>query len=176
MQLTSTTRPGVTAAFLVEQPAVLRLPSHQRRTGRVTATLTIVSNAPDSPHMVTLGGTGTAPVLAVSQSSLDFGEQALGSTSLTRTLTVTNTGTAPLLLTNIGVTGTHASDFRHQPTCGSSLAVGRSCRVDVTFRPTTLGSRTAELSIMTNASGSPHMVSLTGIARRTVLLLPLVLR
>ena len=81
---------------------------------------------------------------------LSFGEQDVGSTSLTQTATLTNTGTAPLALSSITLTGTHAADFHHQTTCGSSLAVGATCSIGVIFTPSSSGARTASIAIVTD--------------------------
>src|SRR5207253_2845911 len=54
-----------------------------------------------------------------------------------------------------------SSDLTH--TCGSSLVVGSSCSISVTFKPTASGIRTAALSISDNAAGSPQKVTLSAI-------------
>src|SRR5581483_10084328 len=49
--------------------------------GARSATLTIASNAPGSPHPVTLAGTGTAPVFAATPTDVNFNDQEIGTTS-----------------------------------------------------------------------------------------------
>jgi trimeric autotransporter adhesin len=71
-------------------------------------------------------------------------------------------GTATLTITGIAITGTNAGDFAQTHTCGSSLAAGASCTINVTFKPTAIGSRSAALSVTDNATGSPQHVPLSG--------------
>jgi hypothetical protein len=73
-------------------------------------------------------------------------------------VTLTNTGTAPLSITNVA---TSPSDFGSLNACGSSLAAGASCAIGVFFDPTVGGVRRGTLTITDNA-GSPQVVALTG--------------
>src|SRR5206468_1770224 len=75
-------------------------------TGAKTASVSIASNAAGSPHSVALTGAGVAPALSVSPASLTFGSQTVNTTSAAQTLTVTNSGTAPLLVGAVTKTGT----------------------------------------------------------------------
>jgi alpha-1,3-glucanase-like protein/F5/8 type C domain-containing protein/CARDB protein/ASPM-SPD-2-Hydin domain-containing protein len=93
--------------------------------------------------------------LVPNPTSLAFGAQALATTSAARTVTVTNSGTGAANLSSI-TTGN--PDFALQSsTCGASLAIGSSCTVGVTFRPSAAGSRTGSLSF-----GGLVAVPLTG--------------
>ena len=71
---------------------------------------------------------------------------------------MTNVGADPLIVANISVSG----DFAQVNSCGSTVAPGSTCSIVVTFTPTLAGSRTGTLSIVDNAAGAPHSVSLTG--------------
>src|SRR6185436_3816448 len=64
--------------------------------GPRSAALSIGSDAAGSPHGVTLTGNGVQPGIQVIPTSLDFGDQRVGVVSASRSITVTNTGTAPL--------------------------------------------------------------------------------
>jgi hypothetical protein len=101
---------------------------------------------------------GGVPVAHVSANSLAYGNQTVGSTTVAQTVTLSNVGAATLAFNSIAATG----DFGQTNDCGSMLDVGESCRVNVTFTPTAVGSRTGFLSISDNASGSPQQVSLSG--------------
>lgn len=135
--------------------------------GSRNASLSIVDDAANSPQSIALSGTGTTPAPAVSltPTSLSFGSQVVGSTSPAQSVTLTNAGTAALTLTNIAVGGTNASDFAETTTCPSgpsTLAVGASCTISFTFSPSASGSRSANLTLTDNASGSPQSLSLGG--------------
>jgi hypothetical protein len=72
-------------------------------------------------------------------------------------------GTTALSITSIVVTGVEAGDFpKTGTTCGSTLAAAASCTVSLTFKPSTTGSRSANLTVTDNASGSPQHVTLSG--------------
>jgi uncharacterized repeat protein (TIGR01451 family) len=139
--------------------------------GSRSATLSVPSNATSSPTMVELLGTGTAsippPAVGVSPSSIDFGDQLVGSTSGAHPVTVTNaaaSGSQSLTLGQLTVGGTNAAEFSlGNDTCSNaSLAPGGSCTVDVRFAPSQVGSRSANLNITSNAASSPDSVALSG--------------
>jgi len=112
-------------------------------------------------------GSATVSVLlpattdSLSQTSLTFANQAIGSSSATQTVTLTNTGTLPLI-GSIAMTGTNAGDFSQTNTCGSIVAAGGKCTISVDFKPTQMGARTASITITDNTSSSPESVALSG--------------
>lgn len=63
---------------------------------------------------------------------------------------------------HISIGGKNAGDFAQTHTCGTMLSEGSSCSIDVTFKPTSSGTRTAAVSVTDNATDSPQMVSLSG--------------
>lgn len=103
-----------------------------------------------------------APLAAVSQSSLTFAAQPLGTTSSPQSVTLTNNGTGPLNLSNVAITGTNSGDFPLTNACPSALAVGASCQISVSFVPTANGPRGASLAFTDNAPGTPQTVLLSG--------------
>jgi probable HAF family extracellular repeat protein len=129
--------------------------------GTRTAALSVSDNVAGSPQKVTLSGIGTTAKL--SPTILSFGTVAIGTTSPAKTVTLTNVGTTTLTISGIAITGVNPGDFAQTHTCGSSLSVGASCSISVTFKPTASGTRTAALSVTDNAAGSPQTVPLGGI-------------
>jgi len=99
-----------------------------------------------------------APVVSLSPSSLNFGNQQTGTTSAAQTVTLTNTGGATLTISSISVTGV----FGQTNGCGATLAPLGSCNISVTFSPAATGAASGTLSVSDNASGSPHTSSLSG--------------
>jgi FG-GAP-like repeat/Abnormal spindle-like microcephaly-assoc'd, ASPM-SPD-2-Hydin len=129
-------------------------------TGNRTGTLTITDNAPGSPQVVNLTGTGIAsPLVTLSATTVSLGGQILGTTSATQTVTLTNSGDATLNITGFAIT---PAAFSETNTCGGSLGVGASCMVSVTFTPSAAGQVDGTLTIADNAFGSPQHVSLSG--------------
>ena len=98
---------------------------------------------------------------ALNPAGLVFPAQSLNTTSQSQTITVTN-GDNPQTISSIIVSGTNAAEFAETSTCGSSLAVGATCTITVSFTPTAPGIRKAAIIITDSAPGSPQVVNLTG--------------
>ena len=79
--------------------------------------------------------TGGGSVLAVDPVSIDFGQVEQGLTSAPTTVTLTNTGSASVDVTEINVTGTDAGDFSHTFVAPVTIAGGSTNTFDVTFSP-----------------------------------------
>ena len=98
----------------------------------------------------------------VSPASLSFRNQALDTSSTSREVTLTSTGTTNLNISSITITGSNASDFTATSHCPASLAPGRRCTIDVQFTPSQTGARTAAVTITDNAASSPQTARLSG--------------
>ena len=103
------------------------------------------------------------PVAGLSPSTLTFTAYS-GTTSAAQTVTLSNTGNAPLTITSISLGGTNASSFTQTNTCSTSVAAGSNCTISVKFSPAATGSFSATLSVIDNAAGSPHTSALSGTA------------
>ena len=126
------------------------------------------------PGAIEFGSSSGVASFSVSPSTVAFGNQAIGTASSPRTITVTNTGNEPL---NGGTfTFGAATPFTRAPfflggTCGTTLAVGASCTFNVVFTPPTgtangtnfTGSLTVSFTGPTGpATGTGTPVTLTG--------------
>lgn len=134
--------------------------------GPRSAILNVTDNAPGQLQTDALSGSGTtAAVVGLSPTFLNFGPQAITTTSAPRTVTLTNTGNAALGVDNISIGGTNPGDFVQTSNCISGpINPGESCTISVTFSPTATGNRAATVQIEDKAAGSPQMVTLTGFA------------
>lgn len=126
--------------------------------GTRTGTLTVAANT--GTLTASLSGTGISP-LAISATSLDFGNVDVGATA-TQKLTVTNqTGVAQALATPAA-----SGSFTITSGCGSSLAAQSSCTITVAFSPTSTGPQTGSVSYsLAGAAGATAPVvssALTG--------------
>ena len=131
--------------------------------GAISSALTVTDNAPGSPQSVAVSGTGVAtPVVSLASSSLAFGNQAVGTTSAARSVTLTNAGNGPLSISSIALVGGNPRQFTETTTCGSSLNAGASCTISVVHVPTFAGAHVTSLTVTDNAAGSPHTVSVSG--------------
>jgi len=67
---------------------------------------------------------------------------------------VTLTGVGPLDIESISITGTDG-DFTETNNCPSTLPSGSSCTVNVTFKPSSSGSKTGTVTVKTNGFFNP---------------------
>jgi hypothetical protein len=76
----------------------------------------------------------------------------VGQHSTNQTFHVTNTGTAPLTIGNVSITGTNPSNFPlNQNNCfGETLAPSQQCTILVWFQPSSTGAKSAQLNIDSN--------------------------
>jgi HYDIN/CFA65/VesB-like, Ig-like domain/Abnormal spindle-like microcephaly-assoc'd, ASPM-SPD-2-Hydin/Cep192 domain 4 len=131
-------------------------------TGSVGGSISVTSNASNSPTNISLAGTGTAastPQLTASVASLNFGNVEVGNTG-TQNESLTNTGSANVTISLVAVTGSGYSVSGVSQ--GQTITGGQSVPVTVTFTPTTTGSAAGSISITSNASNSPTVISLAG--------------
>jgi hypothetical protein len=99
-----------------------------------------------------------ATTVALSDTSLKFALQLVGTTSTAQAVTLTNSGPIALTISSITASG----DFLQKNNCGSSLAAGESCTIKVAFRPSAKGFRTGSVTITDDAADSPQRIKLTG--------------
>ena len=123
-----------------------------------TGVLTISHSAANSPHMVTLAGTGVSR-MTLSPATLDFGGVVVGGTSMKRNASLMNNQKS----TSLGISSILASgDFTQTNNCPSQLAPSATCAISVSFKPTAMGSRSGTLTINNNTPESPRLLALSG--------------
>jgi hypothetical protein len=104
-----------------------------------------------------------SPAPSFSQSSVTFDNQSIGSPKVTKSVTLSNTGAL-----NLNIGGFSASgDFTQSSNCPASLAPAAQCIISVSFQPLMPGPRAGTLAVITNAPGSPHSITLSGIGIAT---------
>ena len=122
--------------------------------GTRSATMDVNDNVTGSPQALSLTGVGAAPSVSLSSAYLSFSGQAVGSISTAQAISVTNTGTESLSVTSITASG----DFAQTNTCGTQLAVGAVCVINVTFSPTAIWTRSGTVLLVDNANLNPAQV------------------
>jgi hypothetical protein len=103
--------------------------------------------------LIATGGTAT-----LNEKTLAFSKQAAGTTSASKAVKLSNSGSGPLSIGSIVASG----DFSQNNNCGSSLAANSNCTINVTFNPRALGAVTGALTLNDSAGTSPQLVKLTG--------------
>lgn len=121
------------------------------------------------PATIQLSGTGAGPEVSVAPRSLPFPALPLGAVSEPSTFTLTNTGSLDLRVSWLAITllYLHGDTDQFQitgGTCadGAIVPSAGSCTVQTRFAPTRSGYLAADLLIVSDAPGSPHVVTLEG--------------
>jgi hypothetical protein len=131
--------------------------------GNRNAVLVINTNPSALVQQILLIGTGATATanISVSPTVLNFPDTPLRTASSPRSIQVTNIGgDAIKVVSNLGV-----SAFSVSNKCGGSLAGGKSCNIDVTFRPYFQGTNFDALAISYVGfplGTAPPSVNLTG--------------
>ena len=104
----------------------------------------------------------TDPELSLTPGTLGFGTIQVGGSS-TREATIENTGGANLEITDVAIAGADESDFSVQSGGGpGTLVPGATRTVTIAFAPASAGTKSATLSVSSNAGSSS--VNLNGAA------------
>ena len=139
---TAATRPITIAPNATVTVDVTFLPA---TTGAKSAALTITDNATGSPQTVALTGTGVAPAISLTPSSVTFADQLQGTTSASKTVTVQNTGTSDLVISSIVLGGSNSADYAMTaPATPLTIAPNASSTITLTFTPSATGSRSGD--------------------------------
>jgi Abnormal spindle-like microcephaly-assoc'd, ASPM-SPD-2-Hydin/Protein of unknown function (DUF1573) len=129
--------------------------------GNATGSLTVTSDASNSPTTINLSGSGAAATsqLTATPNSLNFGNVNVGGTS-SLGLTLTNTGNSNVTIS--GVTTSGGVYAAGGVNANTALTPGQTATLNVTFTPAATGSVSGSVSVASNASNSPATISLTG--------------
>jgi hypothetical protein len=126
--------------------------------GSRAGTISIATSLTTLPLVATLAGTGAQSHLVTTPFSLAFANTAV-ETSASLTLSLANTGTAPVNQVAFNITGNYAIT---KPCSATSLGAGASCAITITFTPAAAGVRSGSLTITSSDPSSPLVIPLTG--------------
>jgi hypothetical protein len=129
--------------------------------GMYSGVLTLTDDALNSPQTVALYGTGQGGPASLSPPSLTFGDQPVGSASLSQTITLISPNNGGGGVPEFAISG----DFQQNNSCDSmtDLTTDAPCPITIWFQPTAVGTRTGTLTV-TYAQPTPATLtaSLTG--------------
>ena len=129
-----------------------------------TATFSAVNNAPQTSSASIQVVQESGGSVAFTPPSIDFETVYLGGAKLKKQVTMKNTGTSLLTISNISLApaaGTGPDDFSFRSYCPLKLAAGKSCTIALFFSADAVGTPSAMLSVTDNVAGSPQQVSLS---------------
>ena len=128
--------------------------------GAASGTLSIVSNASNSPLSIPLSGTGlTAGALTPNPTSVNFGNVTVGNNQ-TVPVTVTNTGGESVTVSSAAASGSGFSVTGVNPPI--TLNAGQGVTFNVIFTPSAAGAASGTLTINSTASNTTLTVPLSG--------------
>jgi len=129
--------------------------------GNVTGSVSIASNAPNSPATIALSATAVAATrtISVNPTSLSFGSITNGNSAV-QSFAVTNTGNSSVAISGVSLTGTGYSIVSGAGAV--TLAPNQGTFVNIQFAPTAAGAANGSVNITSNATGSASSVSLSG--------------
>src|SRR2546426_50250 len=137
-------------------------------TGNITGSVSLVSNALNSPTTIALSGTAVQPQLSVVPPSASFGDVAVG-TRNSQTITLINSGTGNVTISQATPSGNGFSITGL--TFPLTLSAGQRTSFNVAFAPTSAGSVTGSLSLVSDAPNSPSTIALSGTGVTSTFLL-----
>lgn len=125
--------------------------------------LTYVSTSFQVIDFVRVTGKGVVPRARVRPSTVDFGNQTIGTTSPVTHVRVRSVGTGPLTVSALDITS-GASVFTIDSTdCFDGPIPPRDfCSVNLTFSPDAVQDFTGELDVVSNAQNGTQVVDMTG--------------
>src|SRR6267378_2443309 len=155
---------GITVPFTLNAAATVTLNAvfAPTATGSASGSVTVTSNATNSPLTISLTGTGAQSLqatISLTPSSANFGSVTVGSTN-SQTIRIGNTGNGVLTITQASVTGTGFSTSGL--TLPLSINPGQTSTFNAQYQPSAAGTASGSITIVSNAATSPSVVSLTG--------------
>jgi hypothetical protein len=131
--------------------------------GLKTGFLILETDAPTSPDTLFLTGTGILPALSFSADTLDFGIVDVTNFS-DLILTITNDNPFEIIIDSASVSGGDQNNFSlvNPPQFPAALPAGGFLNLSTRFSPLTSGLKSSSLVIISNSSGSPDLITLTG--------------
>ena len=140
-------------------------------TGNITGSVSLVSNALNSPTTIALSGTGVQPLqpqLSVIPPSASFGDVAVG-TRNSQTITLINSGTGNVTISQATPSGNGFS--MTGLTVPLTLSAGQRTSFNAAFAPASAGSVTGSLSLVSDTPNSPSTIALSGTGVTSTFLL-----
>ena len=106
--------------------------------------------------------------ISLTPTSLTFATLVIGTPGAAQQVTVKNVGPLPVLIGAIRLSGANGSDFAVTQNCPQLFLDGATCTINVTFKPTAAGVRSASLDICDDSLTSARSVPLTGTGQTPV--------
>jgi hypothetical protein len=177
-----TTQPGLSVG--VSGSTTFAVQFNPSAAGLRSATIQIASDDPTTPsYAFAVQGTGVESEIELTGNSVaisdgdttaslsdhtEFGEVNITSATIIRSYTITNSGTGPLTISDVSISGPQAANFSITTSPAATVAPSATTTLALTFDPTVPGAHAAVVSIQSNdGNESPYSFAIagTGIAQ-----------
>lgn len=127
--------------------------------GNASSTLTINSNAANSPTTIQASGVGvqqttTTRIISLS-GNLSYGNVTIGQSS-NKTLTISNTGNNPLTVSSISTPQGFSGSYN------GTIQAGNSANVTIIFSPSNVQSYSGNITVNSDATSGTNSISVSG--------------
>lgn len=146
------------------QLGVRLTPAAGSSAGMRQTTMIVVTTTGDTLRIVIRGEAGTQ-TLVVSPTSLFDNVMIVAGASVRRSVMIANTGTLPVRLTSVVITGADSANYRMGLLPRMDLIPGQTEFLEITFAPTGVGQSSAQLEV-SSTSGPTQTVLLGGESLR----------
>ncbi len=154
---------GSTCAASTTQTCTLAAAFAPQTTGHISEAATITDQTTGLTTQLALYGTSGTATYTLSTTGIVFPPSITGVASTPVAVTLTANGTQPISISGISITGSGNNNFNQTNNC-STVAVGSTCTINITFTPASAGTPSATLQIASNGVNSPTSISLSGTA------------
>jgi sugar lactone lactonase YvrE len=121
---------------------------------RVVQHAGVADQASSANVTLTCSGGGTA--------CFTFAPEPSGGSEGPQTILLSNNSGATLVINSISFVGADTLDFVQANSCGTTLATGLTCNINVTFTPKATGPRFTTLTVVDSDGSSPQTAQVTG--------------
>src|SRR5579884_179817 len=150
------------ASLAPQTSCTLNVTSDPVANGTFTGSINVKDGSGNTTQLYLKGLGGTTEQVTFAPDSLLWGKIAVGQTSGSKTVTLTNNQTTPLTISSISIGQDFILSATTCPTAPTVVAAGASCSLSVSFRPLSSGIKNEDLTIMDDAAGGVQNVSLQG--------------
>lgn len=161
--ITTNTCPASGSTLAGGASCTISLTFNPASTGAKRGTVVIKDTDPSSPQLIGLSGTGTSNVV-LSPNTISFPTTAVGLTSATTKITLTNNTGVSITLSTPAITITGPFVSAATTTCTNALVIANSgtCVINAQFKPKAVGFASGTISVNDTDVTSPQTVAVSG--------------
>lgn len=134
------------------------LSASPEKAGDLENAVVVTTNEIHGLRRIPVKGLGIQASISMPGGLVDFGYTTLGGASQLTSVALTNDGSAPLKVTSVSRVGERKESFSVTNSCGQPIQPGQRCTLSLRATPKQEGEQAAKIEVISNASGSPHIL------------------